>query len=127
MHITKFFILANYIGTNVYGSPLPVNYVEHEHHALHIRHLWEIQSKAHGDMIVPVRIGMTQSNLEKGHNLLMEVYVLDYFCTFMDTGTEYIRLDLIITRHDMVNTTPQKRSPTFSHQQSLRLLLSSPG
>jgi hypothetical protein len=127
MHIRKFLILASYIGTNVYGSPLAANYVEHEHQTLHISHLWEIQSKAHKDMIVPIRIGLTQSNLDKGHNLLMEVYVLDCSCTFTDACTDYVRSVLIMTHPDMENTTLQKRSPISLLLRSLRLMLSSPG
>jgi tripeptidyl-peptidase-1 len=76
MNLTKYLILASFIGTNVSGTPIPTNYVEHEAQELHMRHLWDRRSKAERDLIVPVRIGMTQSNLDKGDKLLMEVYVL---------------------------------------------------
>lgn len=48
-------------------------------HNLHERHLprwsqkWSKRSKLPDDRILPMRIGLKQSNLEAGHNKLMEM------------------------------------------------------
>lgn len=36
---------------------------------------WTQWKKLDGDTLLPVRIGLTQSNLGQGHDLLMELYV----------------------------------------------------
>lgn len=36
---------------------------------------WVKRDRVHSDVKLPIRIGMTQTNLDKGHDLLMEVYV----------------------------------------------------
>jgi tripeptidyl-peptidase I len=39
---------------------------------------WVKVARIEGTAILPMRIGLTQSNLEKGHDLLMEVYVPNF-------------------------------------------------
>lgn len=36
---------------------------------------WVKRDRVHSDVKLPIRIGMTQTNLDKGHDLLMEVCV----------------------------------------------------
>lgn len=36
---------------------------------------WTKSEEVPGDVVLPMRIGLTQSNLDKGHDLLMEVLV----------------------------------------------------
>jgi tripeptidyl-peptidase-1 len=50
-------------------------------HALHEKRQnpsldWVKGARIEATAILPMRIGLTQSNLDKGHDLLMEVYVL---------------------------------------------------
>jgi Pro-kumamolisin, activation domain len=52
--------------------PRPANLVVHERHDAAPKE-WIKRGRLHGDAKLPVRIGMTQSNLDKGHELLMEV------------------------------------------------------
>ena len=36
---------------------------------------WVKYERLHADEILPMRVGLTQSNLDKGYDLLMDVYV----------------------------------------------------
>lgn len=36
---------------------------------------WVKRDRVHGEVKLPMRIGLTQNNLEKGHDLLMEMLV----------------------------------------------------
>jgi len=54
--------------------PVTVNHVVHERRDFAPK-TWIKRDRLHADATLPVRIGMTQSNLDKGYDLLMEVYV----------------------------------------------------
>jgi tripeptidyl-peptidase-1 len=37
---------------------------------------WQKTHRVHEDVKLPMRIGLTQSNLDRGHDLLLDVFVL---------------------------------------------------
>jgi tripeptidyl-peptidase-1 len=51
----------------------PTSHVVHERRD-YVPDAWIKGDRVEGSTGLPVRIGMTQRNLEKGHDLLMEVY-----------------------------------------------------
>ena len=51
----------------------PASYVRHEQRDVQHDHLWEKREKAPADVRMPVRIALTQRNLESGHDMLMDV------------------------------------------------------
>lgn len=53
------------------AAPAPVHHVSHEKRTDSAA--WVKGDRVHGDVKLPVRIGLTQSNLDKGHDLLMSV------------------------------------------------------
>lgn len=75
--------LVSGLAVQVAASPLshsvPAKRAVPVSHSLHERHLpaWEKQwvkkSKVAGEQILPMRIGLKQSNLEAGHDRLMEM------------------------------------------------------
>ena len=52
--------------------PTPSTYVLHEKRSS-IPRLWSRGNRVEGDAILPIRIGLTQSNLENGEKHLMDV------------------------------------------------------
>lgn len=50
----------------------PSSHVVHERRAI-VPKAWKRHSKLHVDTPLPVRIGLTQSNLSLGHDILMEM------------------------------------------------------
>lgn len=52
--------------------PHPANHVVHERRDA-VPKAWLKRDRLDAGIELPVRIGMTQSNLDKGHELLMEV------------------------------------------------------
>jgi tripeptidyl-peptidase-1 len=59
--------------TAVIARPAPHEYVVHERRD-YIPNSWIQSKKLDGSTTLPVRIGLTQSNLDRGHDLLMEMY-----------------------------------------------------
>lgn len=57
------------------ASPAPRNYVVHERRDA-LPSVWVEESRLDKSAMLPMRIGLTQSNLDRGHDLLMEVYVV---------------------------------------------------
>jgi tripeptidyl-peptidase-1 len=53
--------------------PAPVKHVLHEKRNLHVD--WVKGDRVKRDSVLPVRIGLTQNNLDKGDEYLMAVYV----------------------------------------------------
>jgi tripeptidyl-peptidase-1 len=51
--------------------PTPATHVLHERRAE--SHSWVKVNRVHEDVKLPMRIGLTQRNLEKGHEYLMKV------------------------------------------------------
>jgi tripeptidyl-peptidase-1 len=60
------------------AAPAPNKHVLHEKRQSPSSD-WIRGARIEDNAILPMRIGLTQNNLEKGHDLLMEVYVLRYY------------------------------------------------
>lgn len=54
--------------------PAPIKHVLHEKRERH-SYDWVKGARVERDAVLPVRIGLTQNNLENGDEYLMEVYV----------------------------------------------------
>lgn len=54
--------------------PTPHSYTVHERREF-IPNTWVEEKRLDGSTLLPVRIGLTQSNLDKGHDLLMALLV----------------------------------------------------
>jgi tripeptidyl-peptidase-1 len=52
---------------------IPASHSLHERHLPSWEHQWSKKSKVPDTQILPVRIGLKQSNLEAGHDKLMEM------------------------------------------------------
>lgn len=57
---------------SVVAAPAPVFHVLHERREDPARQ-WVKKDRLDGQTLLPVRIGLVQSNIEKGHSMLMEV------------------------------------------------------
>jgi tripeptidyl-peptidase-1 len=55
------------------AAPAPIKHVQHGKRQTPSSD-WVKVARIEGTAILPMRIGLTQSNLDKGHDLLMEVY-----------------------------------------------------
>lgn len=56
--------------------PAPIKHVLHEKREQR-RYDWVKGDRVESDAMLPVRIGLTQNNLEKGYEYLMDVYVIE--------------------------------------------------
>jgi len=65
-------LLAGVFVAAAFASPITPSYVAHERRHAPPRG-WLKTEKVPSDSILPMRIGLVQSNLEKGHDLLMDV------------------------------------------------------
>lgn len=71
-------LLGAAAAAGVLASPAPKNpdhYVLHERRAV-LPRSWTEEKRLDKGSTLPMRIGLTQSNLDRGHDLLMEVYVI---------------------------------------------------
>ena len=71
MHLSQVALLSAF-ALQVLALPAPESHVVHERRAFR-SHTWTKRDRIDPSLVVPVRIGMTQSNLDNGHDLLMEV------------------------------------------------------
>jgi tripeptidyl-peptidase I len=53
---------------------IPATHVLHERHAPRLANKWTKRAKVPAGAVLPVRIGLKQSNLDAGHNKLMDMY-----------------------------------------------------
>ncbi len=53
---------------------LPPTHRLHERHMPHWREQWSKRTKVPDTAVLPVRIGLKQSNLREGHDKLMDMY-----------------------------------------------------
>lgn len=60
------------LAAGVLAAPASTNYVVHERREVMPRS-WSEGIRLHGKTVLPMRIGLTQSNLDRGDDLLMEV------------------------------------------------------
>lgn len=67
-------LLGTAAAAGVLASPTPNDYVVHERRAV-LSRSWTEEKRLDKASILPMRIGLTQSNLDRGHDLLMEMYV----------------------------------------------------
>jgi tripeptidyl-peptidase-1 len=71
MHFLTLCVLGALAAQTV-AVPHPANHVVHERRDATSK-AWIKRDRLAATVELPVRIGMTQSNLDKGHDLLMEV------------------------------------------------------
>jgi hypothetical protein len=100
---------------NVLGFPVAPRHVVHERRDV-LPEYWIEESRLDKQERLPVRIGLAQSNLDHGHDLLMEMYVS------CDMGQD-ITDDSVPTRlpHGMGNTSLQKRCTVYLLRQKTAL------
>lgn len=73
--LIMYFFQAALLGTlaaQAAAAPFSSNHVVHERRD-YVPKAWIKRSRVDAAVELPVRIGMTQSNLDKGHDLLIEV------------------------------------------------------
>ena len=70
----KFFTLSvlSVLAAQAAAVPHPVKHIVHERRDA-LPKSWIKRDRLDANVELPVRIGMTQSNLDRGHELLMEV------------------------------------------------------
>jgi tripeptidyl-peptidase-1 len=71
MHFSNFAIFGA-LAAQAAAVPFQTSHVVHERRG-YILKAWVKRNKLDARAELPVRIGMTQRNLDKGHDLLMEV------------------------------------------------------
>lgn len=71
----KYYVLLCALAASAMAVPTAHNYQVHERREF-IPNSWTEGRKLDGKVTLPVRIGLTQSNLDRGHDLLMELYGL---------------------------------------------------
>jgi tripeptidyl-peptidase-1 len=59
--------------TTIQGAAVPRTHVLHEKHDAAVPKRWVQRKKLDSSAILPMRIGLTQRNLDRGHELLMDV------------------------------------------------------
>lgn len=71
------------IATFSNAAPASIRHVMHEKRQNPYSD-WVKVARIEGSAILPMRIGLTQSSLHEGHDLLMEVYVSKFlsYCSF---------------------------------------------
>lgn len=67
----KFSVVAALVAL-VNAAPKPIGHVVHEERSVPASD-WVKGARIEKDAIIPMRIGLTQTNLEKGYDFLMEV------------------------------------------------------
>lgn len=73
MRIPQLFYLLNLIACSLGAPGLQprTSHVLHEKRSTSSR--WKRTDRVHPEAVIPLRIGLTQTNLEKGHDLLMDI------------------------------------------------------
>ncbi len=71
MHFTSL-TLVGVLAVQALASPAPPSHALHERRS-YVPKAWQKRSRVEGTTRLPMRIGLTQGNLHKGHDLLMEV------------------------------------------------------
>jgi tripeptidyl-peptidase I len=59
----------------VASREVPVSHALHERHLPHWGEQWSKRHRLPGTAVLPVRIGLRQSNLQEGHEKLMDMFV----------------------------------------------------
>jgi len=71
MVLVKLSVLAAIVAL-VNAAPSPSSHVVHEKRTT-VLHEWKRANRLEKDAIIPLRIGLTQTNLDDGYDLLMDV------------------------------------------------------
>lgn len=74
MHFFDLFAVVSILSASVTAIPSPSSHVIHEKRD-NVPKAWTKRNRASPTARLPVRIGLSQQNLEKGYDLLMDVYV----------------------------------------------------
>jgi len=74
MRISSLLLVA-FGAYEVHGAVLPATHAVHEKRHSHPRQ-WVKRDRLHSKAVLPMRIGLTQGNLDRAHDLLMNMYVL---------------------------------------------------
>ena len=72
MHFTVLALLGVFVAGAVAAPAPTIRHVVHERRERMPR-AWVKRSKLASEIKLPMRVGLTQSNLDRGHDLLMEV------------------------------------------------------
>ena len=72
MHVSGIAALAVLAATAIAAPTPSTEHIVHERRSL-VSSAWVKRDRVHGDVKLPMRIGLIQSNLEKGPDYLMEV------------------------------------------------------
>lgn len=71
MRSLSFLVLA--LAVLAHAVPYPATHVMHEKRHEHSSRRWLKGGRVDASAVLPLRIGLTQRNLDKGHDLLMSV------------------------------------------------------
>jgi len=66
-------VVASAVGVGLKKREVPATHVLHERQMPHWSRTWNKKEKLRADALLPMRIGLKQSNLGAGHDLLMEM------------------------------------------------------
>lgn len=72
MQFSQVLLAATSYAALVGCTAIPASYAVHEKRQSPPRQ-WTKRGRVQADAVLPIRIGLTQTNLEKGHEFLMEV------------------------------------------------------
>lgn len=73
MYFSAKFIAVVALALGATAAPAPATHAVHEKRS-YTPSQWAKRSKVPSDVVLPVRIGLSQGNLHKGYDLLMDVY-----------------------------------------------------
>ena len=104
-------VLFGVLAVEVAAVPFPSNHVLHERR-IDAPKAWIKRDRVAESALLPVRIGMTQSNLDKGHDLLMDVYDLAFELFVKTCPNSFILVPSTILPN-MANTTHLRRLLKF--------------
>ena len=68
-------VVASPVASAVRKREVPKSHALHERHLPHVSRRWTKREKVSRSVTLPMRIGLRQSNVEAGHDRLMDLYV----------------------------------------------------
>ena len=77
------------LATSSLAASIANNHVLHEKRSF-VPPQWVKRSKLSSSTRMPIRIDLTQSNLEKGQDFLMDVYVLPFHITYLTIARDFL-------------------------------------
>jgi tripeptidyl-peptidase-1 len=118
MHFVHFAVVGA-LAVGVTGVPFPAKNVVHERRD-HMPKAWVRRDRLDSAAGLPVRIGLTQQNLDKGYDLLMEVYVITSTNEKGGISTDTLSSVHSTILPSTVNITLQKKSLISSLHHNLQ-------